>query len=325
MSDLLPEPDNDPDRDPATGGGHAVDLATGDPAVESKAPAASDLPKPKGWGVGFWLSVVWLIATFTLCIFAPYLPFVDTPGAFSVANPSKAGPSADHWFGTDKNGVDLFSAVVNGGRVSLFIAFAVVILGFISGGVVGMVAGYFKGRVDRVISAVIDILLAFPALVLALAMIAIFASDGNTVRPNLPVVIAALSILSVAPLARITRGITLAFSEREFVTAARTMGAKNSRIIRREILPNVIPPMAVFSLTVIAVVIVAEGALAFLGLSVGSPAPTWGKLINAGRLEMETAAHLVFFPAGVMFLTILALNYIGDVLQGKFNVREGAL
>ena len=129
----------------------------------------------------------------------------------------------------------------------------------------------------------------------------------------------------MAPLARITRGVTLAFSEREFVTAAKTLGAKNSRIIRREILPNVIPPMAVFSLTVIAVVIVAEGALAFLGLSVGAPAPTWGKLINSGRPQLESSGHITFFPAGVMFLTILSLNYIGDVLQGRFAVREGAI
>jgi len=282
--------------------------------------------KKRRLGIGFWLSSVWLLITFGLTMLAPYLPFVDDPGAFPdfTVDPA-AGPSGSHWFGVNKNGDDLFSQVVNGGRVSLFIAFAVVVLGFVSGGLVGMIAGFFRGRIDRVISAVIDVLLAFPALVLALAMIAIFASEGSTVRPNMPVVIGSLSILSVAPLARITRGITLAFSEREFVTAARTLGASNARILRREILPNVIPPMAVFSLTVIAVVIVAEGALAFLGLSVGAPSPTWGKLINVGRPELETSPHITFFPAGVMFLTILALNYIGDVLQSKFTVREGAL
>jgi len=217
------------------------------------------------------------------------------------------------------------AAVVVAAIIAAGVIVSVVVLGFFSGGIVGMVAGFFRGRVDRVISAVIDVLLAFPALVLALAMIAIFASDGSTVRPNMPVVIGSLSILSIAPLARITRGITLAFAEREFVTAARTLGASNARILRREILPNVIPPMAVFSLTVIAVVIVAEGALAFLGLSVGAPSPTWGKLINVGRPELETAPHITFFPAAVMFLTILALNYIGDILQSKFTVREGAL
>lgn len=290
-----------------------------------EAPPDKDLPRKRGLGFGFWLATVWTVITLGLCLFGPLLPFVEEPGVKDFYVPAADGPSAEHWFGVNDNGDDIFSQVVNGGRVSLMIAFSVVAIGFVSGGIVGMTAGFFRGRIDRVISAVIDVLLAFPALVLALAMIAIFASDGTTVRPNLPVVVGALSILSVAPLARITRGITLTFAEREFVTAARTLGAKNSRILRKEILPNVIPPMAVFSLTVIAVVIVAEGALAFLGLSVGAPSPTWGKLINEGRPRLEDSGHITFFPAGVMFLTILSLNHIGDVLQSRFTVREGAL
>ncbi len=320
MSDLLPDERHDEAA--------AAPGPPGDPDAAPAAEADADDGRSarKRWGIGFWLSLVWLAVVFLLCGLAPWLPFVDDPGAFpDFSVPSADGPSAAHWFGVNDNGDDIFSQVVNGGRVSLFIAFSVVVLGFVSGGLVGMVAGFFRGRIDRVISAVIDILLAFPALVLALAMIAIFASDGTTVRPNLPVVVGALSILSIAPLARITRGITLSFAEREFVTAARTLGARNSRILRREILPNVIPPMAVFSLTVIAVVIVAEGALAFLGLSVGAPSPTWGKLINEGRPRLEQSGHIAFFPAGVMFLTILALNYVGDVLQSRFTVREGAL
>ncbi|MDZ7676508.1 MAG: ABC transporter permease [Acidimicrobiales bacterium] len=294
--------------------------------AEETATDDADVPRRKGWGVGFWLAVTWTVLILGLSALAPWLPFVDSPGAFGdfSVEPS-AGPSADHWFGVNDNGVDLFSQVVWGGRVSLFISLSVVVIGFLLGGLIGMTAGFLRGRVDRVVSAVIDVLLAFPALVLALAVVAIFASDGNAVRPTIPVIILSLAILSVAPLARITRGVTLAFSEREFVTAARTLGAKSTRILRREILPNVVPPMAAFSLVVIAVVIVAEGALAFLGLSVSAPAPTWGKLIATGRLNMEASPHLVYFPAGVMFLTILSLNYIGDVLQGKMSVREGVL
>ncbi|WP_436795930.1 ABC transporter permease [Actinospongicola halichondriae] len=302
------------------------DVALREAAEPAPAPAeTADLPKKKGWGIGFWLAVAWTIFIVVLCAGAPYLPFVDEPGAFAITNPSFSTPSADHWFGTNENGDDIFSQVANGGRTSLIIGVSVVIIGLLTGGVIGMIAGFFRGRTDRFISAVVDVMLAFPALVLALAMISIFASDGSVIRPNLTVVIGSLSILSIAPLARITRGITLAFAEREFVTAARTLGAKNGRIIRREILPNVIPPMAVFSLTVIAVVIVAEGALAYLGLSVSAPAPTWGKLILAGRDDLDSYPHVTFFPAGVMFLTILSLNYVGDVLQGRFTVREGAL
>lgn len=302
-------------------------LHTADVLAEPEVDEALERARRRKWGFGFWLATVWLVVVFVLCALAPWLPFVDEPGAFpDLGTPSAAGPSTDHFFGVNKNSDDIFSQVVNGGRVSLFIAFTVVVLGFASGGVIGLISGYFRGRVDRIISAAIDVALAFPALVLALAMIAVFAkAEGGTIRPNVPVVIGSLSILSVAPLARITRGATLVVSEREFVVAAKTLGAKHSRIMRKEILPNVLPPMAAFALTVVAVVIVAEGALAFLGLSVGAPRPTWGKLIQVGRPDLEEHGHITFFPAGVMFLTILALNYIGDVLQGRFTVRQGAL
>ena len=177
MSDLLPDPQlghGDPTADPLTGHHAGTD--------------ESDLPKRKGWGIGFWLSVVWMVLVLILTILAPLLPFVDKPRHLPrlLGRTRLPARRAAHWFGVNDNGDDLFSQVVNGGRISLFISFTVVILGFITGGMVGMIAGYFRGRIDRVISAVVDILLAFPALVLALAMIAIFASDGNVVRPNLP-------------------------------------------------------------------------------------------------------------------------------------------
>lgn len=303
----------------------ALDLQHADPE-DAVLPQAPDDDTgghvKKRWGVGFWLSAVWLLAIVVLSVGAPYLPFVDEPGAFpDFSVDSLAGPSADHWFGVNQNGDDLFSQVVNGGRTSLLIGGSVVFFGFVVGGAIGIAAGFYGGRTDRIISAILDVFLAFPALVLALALIGI-VTDGAA---NLPVVILALSLLSVAPLARITRGATLAVAEREYVLAARTLGARQPRIIAKEILPNVVPPMAAFALTVIAVVIVAEGALAFLGLSVSSPAPTWGKLIAEGRAEIENHGHWALFPAGTMFLTILSLNYIGDVLQSRFTVREGAL
>lgn len=301
-----------------------------EPADQPKAGdrEASDIAPRKRLGLGFWLSTVWLVVTVVLCFLAPWLPFVSEPTAPGFLNPSEAGPSLDHWFGTNRNGDDVFSQVVWGGRVSLMIGGSVVLIGLATGGVIGMTSGYFKGKLDRVISASVDVMLAFPGIIIALAMISVFAAgEGGTVNPSMTVVIGSLSILSVAPLARITRSITLAVSELEFVTAARTMGAKHRRILRREVLPNVLPTMAVFSLTVIAVVLVAEGALAFLGLSVSAPAPTWGKLILAGRnLDiLRNSTHVAFFPAAALSLTVLALNYIGDVLQARFSVREGAL
>jgi peptide/nickel transport system permease protein len=300
-----------------------LEHADAEDAVLPRAPEDDDGGHvARGWGIGFWLCALWLVVILLLSGLAPYLPFVDDPGTFpDFSVETLAGPSGDHWFGVNKNGDDLFSQVVNGGRTSLIIGLSVVFFGFVVGGAVGVAAGFFRGKVDRVISAVVDVFLAFPALVLALALIGI-VTGGDA---NLPVVILALSLLSVAPLARITRAATLAVAEREYVLAAHTLGAKRWRIIVKEILPNVIPPMAAFALTVIAVVIVAEGALAFLGLSVSSPAPTWGKLIAEGRAELEGHGHWALFPAGTMFLTILSLNYIGDVFQSRFTVREGAL
>ena len=135
----------------------------------------------------------------------------------------------------------------------------------------------------------------------------------------------AIAILAIAPIARIIRASTLTFSEREFVLAARALGAKNRRIIIREILPNVALPAASFALVAVAVAIVAEGTLAFLGLSVPAPTPTWGGMIADGRTLLEQAPHISFVPSIAMFLTVLALNFVGDSLRARFDVREGAL
>jgi peptide/nickel transport system permease protein len=272
------------------------------------------------WKVGFWLACIWLVGLTTLCALAPYLPFVKDPNLPYPGN-FKAKPSAEHWLGGDGIGRDTFARILYGGRISLFVGLAVVVLGFLVGGFFGLVAGYFRGRYERVIVACIDVMLAIPALVLALALVAVLSGG----KPTLNVVIISLSILSVAPLARITRGSTLTFAQREFVLAARTLGAKNSRIIRKEILPNVLPPMLSFALVVIAIVIVAEGALSFLNLSVQAPKATWGNMISSGKPILDEAPWVALFPAAVMFLTILSLNYVGDSLRARFDVKEGAL
>jgi peptide/nickel transport system permease protein len=139
---------------------------------------------------------------------------------------------------------------------------------------------------------------------------------------NLRNVILALAIVSIPSLARITRAATLTFSQREFVMAARTLGASHWRVITREVLPNVIPPMAAFALLAIAIAIVAEGTLSFLGLSVEAPTASWGGIINEGRDILDEAPHVSLIPCGIMFLTLLALNYVGDKLQAIWNVRE---
>lgn len=268
----------------------------------------------------FFLAAGWLAFLGVLCLFAPVLPFVKDP-RFPFAGNFKAAPSAEHWLGGDGIGRDIFSRVLYGGRTSLLIGVSVTVLGFLIGGFFGLTSGYFRGRYEKVVVACIDIMLAFPALVLALALVAVLANG----RPSVAVVIESLSILAIAPLARITRAATLTYSQREFVVAARAMGAKNSRIIIREVLPNVIPAMISFALVVVGIVIVAEGALSFLAVGIPERIPSWGSMIALGRDDLEHYPQISLIPAAVMFVTILTLNFVGDSLRARFEVKEGAL
>src|SRR4051794_13142058 len=264
-------------------------------------------------GVAFWLAIGW-IALVTFCaVFADFLPFVRS---YSKIYPAfKKPPSTTYWFGTDKIGHDMFARVVYGGRLSLTIAGVSIVLGLAVGGVLGLVAGYYRKAPDAVISTLVDILLAFPALILALSITSFLGRSARNV-------VLALAVLSIPPLTRIVRANTMVFAQREFVLSAKSLGAKNGRILFREILPNIVPAMLSFALTGLAVLIIAEGALAFLGLSVPPPIPTWGKLIAEGQQDLDTAWWISLLPAAVMFLTILSFNVLGDVLAKRFSVRD---
>lgn len=293
----------------------AADLVRDDEAIASQA-GATRRARTK-FGLGFWLAAGWLTLVVAMAVLAPVLPFVGDPNE-PHGDAFRKGPSADYWFGGDTIGRDIFSRIVYGGRVSLLIGVSTIVLGLLIGGSLGLIAGYFRGRVETVITSVADIMLAFPPLILALALVAFLGR-------SLQNIILALVILSIPSLVRITRASTLTFAEREFVLAARTLGASHWRIITKEVLPNVIPPMASFALLAIAIVIVAEGALSFLGLSVESPTPTWGNMINEGRSVLEEAPHIALVPSTVMFLTLVSFNYVGDRLRSLFNVKESAL
>jgi peptide/nickel transport system permease protein len=265
-------------------------------------------------GPFFWLAVAWLTVLVLLAVFAPVLPFVDSPKEF-FPDAFRTTPSAEHWFGGDAIGRDLFARVVYGARVSLTVGVSSIAIGLAIGGTLGLIAGYFRGTIDTFITSVANIMLAFPSLILALALVSFMGQ-------NLRNVILALAILSIPRLIRITRAATLTFSQREFVMASRTLGASHWRVVTREVLPNVVPPMLSFALLAIAVVIVAEGALSFLGLSVEAPTASWGGIINEGRDLLDEAPHISLIPCGVMFLTLLSLNYVGDRLRQIWDVRE---
>jgi peptide/nickel transport system permease protein len=272
--------------------------------------------KRLGWV--FWVAVAWFGLVALLALLAPILPLDDYKATSAAI---RQPPSPEHWFGTDTLGRDIFSRVIWGARVSLTVGFASVAFGLLIGGTLGVIAGFFKRRTEAFIMWAMDVLLAFPALLLALAIVAFRGPDNR----DLSTVIVAIGIVAIPPIARLVRAATLVHSQREYVTASRALGAGNSRLIWKEIMPNVILPVLSFSIIGVAVAIVAEGGLAFLGLSVEPPTPTWGGMINDGRQALQTEPYISLIPCAVMFLTVLALNLAGDRVREYLDVKEVGL
>ena len=267
-------------------------------------------------GVGFWLAMLWLVVMAFVALFAPLLPIADpTEVGFGGARES---PSFDAWFGTDALGRDVFSRTMHGARISLAVGGFAIVFGMVVGGALGILAGYFRGRLDQAVGFVFFVLLSFPALVLAILITA-------TLERSLLVVSLTIGILAVAPVGLLSRASTLVYAEREFVAAARVLGAKHGRIIVRELLPNVVIPMGALTLLGMALAVVAEGSLAFLGLSVeGDDAISWGKMIvdGAGIRDLQNSTHVAMLPVVVMFVTVLALNFAGDRIRQYYDVKE---
>ncbi len=306
-----------------------TDLASVSVGIETDAAlgAADDGITKKKLPFGTYLAGAWMIVLIVAILGASYLPVSD-PNE-SIAGLKEIAPFQvdGHPLGGDSNGRDLLARTIYGARVSMEVSVCAVLLGLFVGGALGLLSGYYRGKVGNVLVSLFDILLAIPPLVLALALVAVLKGDPSS-GAGLPIVlvlIIALGIVSIPILARITRANTLAWAQRDFVTAARAQGAKNSRIIIREILPNVLPSMISISLLGIAVTIIAEGGLAILGVSVEPPTATWGTIIADGRTTLRDSPFIVFIPCIAIFLTVLSLNYLGDVIRNHFEVRESAL
>ena len=281
---------------------------------------SSGAVKARRLGLGFWLPMGWIFLIVGVALLAPVLPLKDPTDYFiRPGERPPYPPSTDHWFGTDQDARDMFSRIVSGARVSLAVGFMSVTMSFIVGGAIGMVAGLVRGWFDRVASFFFLVLLSFPGLVLAILFIALVGRSVLTISVT-------LAVVGIAPVGRLARAATLSFAEREFVIAARTLGARNSRILFRELLPNVVIPMGALVLLGVASAILAEGGLAFLGLSI-EKGETWGKLIRngAGSRVLRGSPWVAFGPITVMFLTLASINYIGDYLRDFFNVRETGL
>jgi peptide/nickel transport system permease protein len=276
-------------------------------------------------GLGGKLAIGWLVLVVAVAVLAPVLPLDDPNENF--AEIAGQGPgTAGHILGGDGLGRDMLSRIVWGSRASLVLGVGAIVVGLVAGGLLGLMAGYRRGRTETLFTGLFDVLLSYPQLILALTLVTVFASgEGISSTRRMIVLILALGVVSVPVLGRITRANTLAWSEREFVLAARAMGARNRSIMFREVLPNVLPAMFSIALLGVAVVIVAEGALSVLGVGVQLPTPSWGNIIAEGRADLRNAPHIVLVPAAAIFLTVLALNYLGDVVRARFDVRESAL
>ena len=272
--------------------------------------------KARRIGVTVIIAPAWLVALVLAAALAPYLG-LQSPFDGDLLE-TLAMPSAEHWLGTDSLGRDTFARLLYGGQVSLTVALGSVGFGLAVGGALGLIAGYFGALADRVIMGVMTVLLCFPALILAIALIA-------SLGPNIANVTLAIGIIFVPAFARITRANTLSLRSREFVLAAEALGARLPRILLQEILPNLMPALLSYAVVMLGVAILAEAALGFLGLSVRPPQPSWGGMIASERANLADAPQAVFIPAGFLFLTVLAINLLGEALRRIFDIRAQTL
>lgn len=248
------------------------------------------------------------------CFLGPLVLPVPPPVGGSVLDSYLDAGSSGHLLGTDPNGNDILSRILYGGRSSLVVAVAVNLLGLIVGGTLGALSGQVGGAVDTVIMRVLDVLIAFPSLVLTLAVAqSLGASQTNTVL--------ALAFFSVPAFARISRAATLRLRELPFMAAAELAGTPGWRILLRHIAPNITPQLITFGMLGMGIVMVIEGALSFLGLGIPPPAPSWGNMIAQGQQSLSATPMLVVWPCAALFVTVLAFNLLGETLRARWSGR----
>jgi peptide/nickel transport system permease protein len=295
-----------------------------EPLVPAGAPTAvldvaketgAEMTAKKKLGIFFWICVGWVSLMILLAVFASLLPL---PNPTSLLYQPFLAPSGGHLFGTDDLGRDMLSRIIFGSQPTLIISFASIAIGLVIGGTAGMLAAYAGKVFDTVANAVAFVIISFPPL---LAILVIVAFWGR----NLLKLTIIFAVASIPQLFVVIRATSLAYVNRDFVTAARTMGARTPRILLRELLPNVLPAALSYSLIGVATVAIIEGSLAFLGLSIPEPHPSVGNIISEGipYLQNNTDIWITLIPCLYLFFLLVSISYIGDRLRSRFDIREG--
>jgi peptide/nickel transport system permease protein len=278
-------------------------------------------------------ALAFIVLLIGMAILAPAIVSIaGTPGPKTQSSEAldvfgtPTGPSSEHPFGVDRLGRDVFSRTIYGARVSLEVAFIATGIAVVIGVTVGLFAGFFRGWVDTLLSRLTDVVLAFPILLLGLGLAAACSGAegcmGGLIEPGLPVVIMVIAIINWTYIARIVRGQVLSLREKEFVESARSLGASNLRIITREVLPNLLAPLIVYSSLLIPANILLEAALSFLGVGVSGGTPSWGGMISEATSLFPEAWWFMLFPGLALLFTVLAFNLVGDGLQDALDPRR---
>jgi peptide/nickel transport system permease protein len=277
------------------------------------------------------VSAIFIILLIVVAIAAPLVvkilglpgPNVQDPNALDAFG-SPTGPSGAHPFGVDTLGRDVLSRVIYGARVSLLVGIVGTLIATLAGTVIGLLAGFYRGWTDTVAMRAVDVFLSFPVLVLGLgigAACSVRGCLGGVITPGIVTVIFIIAILSFTYIARIVRGQVLSLREKEFVDASRALGASNRRIVFKEILPNLLAPLIVYSSLLIPTNILLEAALSFLGVGIQPPTASWGQMIADATPIFNTAWWYMVFPGAALLLTVLAFNLVGDGLLDALNPR----
>jgi len=263
------------------------------------------------------LAAAGVVLVVVFVIFALFAPWIAPQDPAAINLPARLDTASHaHWFGSDELGRDILSRLIYGARISMLVGSCVVIASLFLGLVIGSIAGYYGGAIDRFVNVVLmNAFLSFPGILIAIAFVAFRG-------PGIFNLVLALSLGGWVGYARLVRGQVLAAREREFVEAARALGASDLRIIVRHILPNIIQPVIVQAAIGMAGAILAEATMSFLGLGVPPPTASWGSMLNDGRAHLFDAPHLVIFPALAVMLAVLSFNFIGDALRDYLDPRS---